>query len=286
MQVNLWFNQKLERMMKKIGIVLSGGGVRGVAHIGLLKALHNNGIKPDYIAGASAGAVIGALYANDFNADEMLRFFKKTPIFSFSNYSAKKPGLLDSDRYRRFFEEYFPEDDFSALKRSLFVATTDIVHAKTRIFFNGELIRPLLASAALPPIFTPIEIDGNLYADGGIMNNFPVEPLIQRCDIIIGSFVNPIKRIKKNHLINSMRVFQRAYELRFLANSQAKFKHCDVLFMPNSLYKYGIFDTSQIDNIFNIGYQTALTQMDKIFAILNASEDGIATHLESAFSEN
>lgn len=272
--------------MKKIGIVLSGGGVRGVAHIGLLKALHDNGIKPDYIAGASAGAVVGALYAQGYRAEEILDFFKKTPLFAFSYYSAKKPGLLDSDRYRRFFERYFPEDDFAALEKMLFVSATDIVHAKARIFSRGKLIRPLLASAALPPIFTPVEIEDRLYVDGGIMNNFPVEPLLSRCDVIIGSFVNPVKNIEKRHLTNTMRVFQRAYELRFLATSQAKFQHCDFVFAPKSLYKYGLLDTRHIDEIFDIGYQTALTQMDKIFAISETAGDGVSTSLGSVFSEN
>ncbi len=273
-------------MMKRLGIVLSGGGVRGIAHVGLLKALHDNGIRPDCISGASAGALVGALYANGCNAEEILHFFKSTPLFAFSYYSAKKPGLLDSERYRRFLERYFPDDDFSALEKQLFVSATDIVKGCPRIFSEGELMKPLLASAALPPIFTPVEISGRLYADGGIMNNFPTEPLTSACERIIGSFVNPVKNVKKHHFTNTMKVFQRAYELRFLATSQSKFQECDFLFAPRTLYKYGTLDTRYIDEIFDIGYQAALTQMDQIFAALNLAEDENSWRLQSAFSEN
>jgi len=272
--------------MKKLGIVLSGGGVRGMAHIGLLKALHDNGIQPECISGASAGALVGALYANGCNADDILHFFKNTPLFAFSYYSARKPGLLDSERYRRFFEQYFPEDNFAALEKQLFVSATDIVRGRPDIFSEGELINPLLASAALPPIFTPVEINGRLYADGGIMNNFPIEPLLPNCDIIIGSFVNPIKKVKKRHFTNTMKVFQRAYELRFLATSQLKFQQCDFLFAPQSLYKFGTLDTRYIDEIFNIGYQSALTKMDRIFAVLDLAEGENSWSLQDAFSEN
>ncbi len=255
-------------MNEKLGIVLSGGGIRGIAHVGLLKALRQNGIEPQVITGASAGAVVGALFAKGYSEEEILDFFKKTPLFAFSHYSARKPGLLDSDCYRKFFEKYFPEDNFDAFDRPLYVAATDIVNAQTHVFSKGELIAPLLASAALPPVFTPVEIEGKLYADGGIMNNFPVETLLGLCDKIIGSFVNPIKKVKKAHLTNSMRIFQRAYDLRFYANNKAKFSLCDFVFEPGSLYKIGLFDTRHIDEVFNIGYQTALSQMEIIYRAL------------------
>lgn len=260
-------------MNEKLGIVLSGGGIRGVAHIGLLKALRQNGIEPQVISGASAGALVGALYAKGYSEEEMLDFFRNTPLFAFSYYSARKPGLLDSDCYRAFFETYFPEDRFEALHKQLYVATTDIVNAQPLYFSSGELISPLLASAALPPVFTPVEIEGQLYADGGIMNNLPVEPLLSNCDHIIGSFVNPVKKVKKAHFTNSMRVFQRAYDLRFYANNKAKFERCNFVFEPGSLYKIGLFDTRQIDEVFKIGYQTALAQMELIFNALEENAD-------------
>ncbi|MEO0340764.1 MAG: patatin-like phospholipase family protein, partial [Bacteroidota bacterium] len=82
--------------MENLGIVLSGGGVKGVAHIGLIQALREQGIQPKYVAGTSAGALVGAMYAADRHAKDMIDFFKSTPLFSWYYYSTNKPGILDT----------------------------------------------------------------------------------------------------------------------------------------------------------------------------------------------
>lgn len=250
-----------------LGIVLSGGGVRGVAHIGLLKALEENGIVPEVISGSSAGALVGALYAAGHSTEKMLQFFKNVPLFKFSFYSAVKPGLLDIENYRIFFDGYFPEDDFSVLKKSLFVATTDIAQAKSVIFHEGPLIDPLLASAALPPLFTPVDINGRYHGDGGIMNNFPMEPLVGRCKYIIGSHVNPVKLMSNQQFKNTIRVFLRAVDLRFYAEALTKTKDCTYFFEPEELYDYNMLDTSCIDDVFAIGYENAIAEMEEIKGI-------------------
>jgi len=251
-------------MNENLGIVLSGGGVRGVAHIGLLQALSENNIHPQVISGTSAGALVGALYAAGYEAKDMLTFFKTTPLFGFSFYATAKPGLLDSEKYRQFFERYFPVDNFSDLHKRLFVGATDIANARGVLFEEGELIRPLLASAALPPLFTPVEIDNKLYVDGGIMDNFPVEPLTYECTQIIGSYVNPVSKLSKKYFTNSAKVFRRAADLRLYADSQFKFSQCKYVFEPEALSKFGLLDTKQIDVIFKIGYETACRDMGKI----------------------
>lgn len=251
-------------MNENLGIVLSGGGVRGVAHIGLLQALSEHHIHPQVISGTSAGALVGALYAAGYEAKEMLTFFKTTPLFGFSFYATTKPGLLDSEKYRQFFEQYFPADNFSDLHKRLFIGATDIADAQGILFEEGELIRPLLASAALPPLFTPVEINNKLYVDGGIMDNFPVEPLIYECDRIIGSYVNPVSQLSKKHFTNTAKVFRRAADLRLYADSQFKFSRCEYVFEPQELSKFGLLDTKQIDAIFKIGYETACNDMENI----------------------
>ncbi len=252
-----------------LGIVLSGGGVRGVAHIGLLKALEENGISPEVVSGASAGALVGALYAAGHSWEDMLQFFKKVPLFKFSFYSAIKPGLLDIDNYRIFFDDYFSQNDFSELKKKLFVATTDIAQAKSVIFSKGPLIDVLLASAALPPLFTPVDINGRYHGDGGIMNNFPMEPLTGQCKYIIGSHVNPVKMMSNKQFKNTIRVFLRAVDLRFYAEAFTKIKHCTYFFEPEELYDYNMLDTGHIDDVFAIGYEKAREEMDQIKARLD-----------------
>ena len=96
-------------MSEKIGLVLSGGGVRAIAHIGFIKVLLENNIVPERVSGTSAGALVAALYAAGYQPDEMLSFFKQTPLLKFSLYARGKVGLMDSDKYELYFKKYFPK---------------------------------------------------------------------------------------------------------------------------------------------------------------------------------
>lgn len=270
-------------MATKLGMVLSGGGVRGMAHIGLLQALKENGIRPSVISGSSAGALVGALCAAGYSSEDMIHFFKTTPVFKFSFYTAKKPGLMDSERYRVFFEKYFPVDSFSALNIPVHIAATDLVNAQFKIFNKGKLIQPLLASAAVPPIFTPVLIDGVFYSDGGVMNNFPTEPLVGRVDKIIGSFVSPVKQVNLRRLGSAMKVLHRSTDLALYAASQSKFNQCDLLFEPKELARFGMFDTKQIDYIFEIGYENAMKNMSRFKSLVDKGKAMKAIKVEAKY---
>ena len=104
---------------KSIGIVFSGGGVRGMAHIGLIRALIEFGVSAKVVSGSSVGALVGALYANGNSVDEMLSFFKETPLFKYNFITILKPGFLDTDRYFEVFKAYFPENTFHSLQKNL-----------------------------------------------------------------------------------------------------------------------------------------------------------------------
>ncbi|MEO9892517.1 patatin-like phospholipase family protein [Aurantibacter sp.] len=241
-----------------IGLVLSGGGIRGVAHIGVIKALEEHNIYPTHIAGTSAGAIVGALYAGGLTWSEILHFFKVVPIFNAKRYALKKPGFLDTEKFYDEFKKFFPDDSFETLPKPLFITATDIIKGELTIFNKGELIKPVLASATFPGVFSPIEIAGNYFVDGGILNNFPVEPLKNRCSKIIGSYVNPLKTIAVKDLKHSYNVLDRAYKLKSAYDSLAKFNDCDFVVSPEALSKYGTFDMRSIDSIFDIGYNSTM----------------------------
>lgn len=263
-------------MNEKLGIVLSGGGIRGIAHIGLLQALKENGIEPDYIAGASAGALVGAMYAAGYGPEESLELFRKTPLFKWSNYnlSRGKPGLFDSEKYSKYFLNYLPENSFKALHKTLFVAVTDICEGSWKILDKGPLISSLLASSALPPVFSPVEIDGVFYADGGIMNNFPLEPLEGLCHKIIGSHASPIRKVSSESLGNSFNLIQRSYELNLHVQSFQKYNRCSYVFSPDELYPFGMLNTGELEKVYQIGYEKALEQMPAIKMALGYQEGG------------
>lgn len=253
----------LEKGVPTYGLVLSGGGVRGVAHIGVIKALEEHGMRPGYISGASSGAIVGAFYAAGHGWEETLEFFRDISIFSWGNYARGKPGMLDADKFRKGFEKFFPGDRFEALKKKLFVVASDLVKGRSRVFQEGPLIRTLLASSAVPGVFSPVVIDDSLYSDGGITNNFPVEPLLAHCDRIIGVFVNPLKQVTAQELSSSFAVLERAFSMDRTSHSIRKFDDCDLVISPESLAAFGTFSTKHVDEIFRIGYEAALRKLEE-----------------------
>ncbi|MDH3795624.1 MAG: patatin-like phospholipase family protein, partial [Flavobacteriaceae bacterium] len=138
-----------------------------MAHIGLIKALQEQEIGISAISGTSIGAIVGALHGSGKNIDEMLDFFRTIPLFKYNFLTWSKPGLLDTERYYNMFKKGIPNDDFSKLECKLYVIATNLEKGEPVIFDNGPLIRPVLASAALPPYFSPVKIDETLFADGG-----------------------------------------------------------------------------------------------------------------------
>lgn len=248
---------------KKIGLVLSGGGVKGIAHIGLIKALNEYKIVANTISGTSVGALVGALYANGSSIDQMLAFFRETPLLKYNFFTFVKPGLMDTERYHQLFKKHFAKDSFEGLQKKLFVTATNLQDGDQVLFSEGELVRALLASAALPPVFSPIEIDGQLYADGGIMNNFPIEPLLEECDFIIGSNVAAIKRLPKSAINSSLKLTNRVTSLMIYASNKEKLHLCDLIFEPPQLETFGVLDKKGIKKAFEVGYDNAMKVLEK-----------------------
>ena len=244
-------------MGKKIGLVLSGGGVRGAAHIGVMQVLGEEGIEITHVSGARAGSIVGSLYAAGHPAKDILEFFKKASIFKISNYAIFKPGIIDTGKLINVFGKYIENDDFESLEKKLYITATDLENAKTKIFESGPIIKAILASSAFPMVFSPVTIDDVMYADGGIMNNFPIEPLEGVCDKIIGVYVNPINSATKEELDSTLSVLERSYHLSIGASSVRKFEKFDVVISPEALSEYDTFSVKHIDKIYDIGYEAA-----------------------------
>jgi len=248
---------------KSIGVVLSGGGIRGMAHIGLIKAMQEHGLDAKVVAGSSVGALVGALYANGNSVEDMLQFFKDTPLFQYNFFSISKPGFINTERYFNIFKGYFPKDSFESLEKPLYVVATDLLRGEEKVFTKGELIKPLLASAALTPVFSPVEINKTLYADGGVMNNFPKEYVDGKADFIIGSNVSIAGEVQKKDLKNSLQLAGRVTGLMIYASSHQKLKECDLFIEPKELEKIGVLDKKGIQKAFVIGYDHASRMLEK-----------------------
>ncbi|WP_339835415.1 patatin-like phospholipase family protein [uncultured Maribacter sp.] len=250
---------------KTVGLVLSGGGVRGMAHIGVIKAMQEFGINATIVAGSSVGALVGALYASDKSVVDMLKFFKETPLFKYNYFAVAKPGLINTERFIDIFKGYFPEDSFEALKKELHVVATNLELGEEVFISKGELIKPLLASAALPPVFSPIEYNGALHADGGIMNNFPSEPVLSKVEYVIGSNVSLVSKLEKKHLNNSFQLTGRVTGLMIYAINREKINNCNLIIEPQELEHIGLLDRRGIEKAYAIGYETAVNKLRTIF---------------------
>ncbi|MBT8208992.1 MAG: patatin-like phospholipase family protein [Eudoraea sp.] len=245
-----------------LGLVLSGGGARGIAHIGALQVFREKGIEPDILAGTSSGALVAALYAFGMEPEEILDFVKETEIFSLRKYALNKPGFVDTEKFYDRFLSSFSEDDFSVLNTPILVTATNLLTGEPIVFSEGELIRPILASAAFPGVFAPVKIGNSYFVDGGVLNNFPVDLVTGRCEKIIGSYVNPFEKRDYKDFKHSLSVLERAYQIRASRDSLAKFKNCTLVISPSGLKRFNIFNLKDLDTIYQLGYEATLRALE------------------------
>jgi len=254
-------------MINKIGCVLSGGGARGFAHLGLLKLLEELSIKPYAIAGTSSGAIVGALYAAGKSPDAILELMKKDNFFGWSNLMWSKKAIFSMKTLREVLTKTVATDDFDALPIKLFVASTDLNKGKAVIISKGELIKAVIASAAVPVLFEPVIMGNQLLVDGGLLNNFPVEPLESICDCIIGLHVNKMEAgIEKSSLFHTFNMMEHCFHLAIANTVYSKINKCDVFIEP-SLHEFDMFEIKNADKIFEIGYQSARKQQSALLKL-------------------
>lgn len=239
----------------KLGLVLSGGGARGLAHLGVIKAMEEYGIRPDIIAGTSAGAIAGALIAAGHTAEEALTFFEDRKVYDFARFTASKIGLMVMTGMQKRLEEFLDVRTFDQLKIPLVVVASDLEAGMPEAFERGELIPRLLASASIPIVFVPAEINGRTYVDGGVFMNLPVRPIRERCEKIIGVEIYPIDSSKK--VTNIIHMAERSFHLGLDANMRIDKKLCDIYIEPPHMHAYNIFEINKARQIFDEGYTEA-----------------------------
>lgn len=239
-----------------IGIALSGGGVRGVAHLGVLKALNEAGIYPHHVAGTSAGAIAGTLYCSGYSPDAIFDLIVKTNFFKFLRPAISWKGILKMEVIEPLYGQYIQANDFSELKIPLTIAATNLSKGRIAYFSEGEIIRPLMASTCIPGIFDPITINQSLYVDGGVLNNMPVDPLEEKCDVIIGVNCNHLPEVQD--VPNMKKLIERSVIMAMNCNVYNRKPRCDFFIEPPGLAHFGVFDMKKAKEIFDAGYQEAL----------------------------
>lgn len=252
---------------KSVGLILSGGGSKGIAHAGVLQFLEEKNIHPQQIAGSSAGSIVAALYGSGKSPKEILDFFKSIYFFHWRHFTFSKAGLIDSESFKEYFYDIFKETTLADLKIPVYITATDMVKGKSKVFGpETKTIDAIIASSSFPGIMSPYEVDGDLYSDGGILNHFPTEILKNKCKILIGVYVSPIQKIEVKDLNSIKAVTARAFDLLSANSSVYKFDQCHWLIEPEALSQYSTFETSKInmEAIFNIGYESAKETYEKL----------------------
>jgi NTE family protein len=236
----------------KIGIALSGGGARGIAHIGVLKALDEMGIKFSMISGTSAGSIVASLYAYGYRPDDIYELVKDLTIFKSLRLSWTGNGILTLEALKELLKLKIPENNFSALKIPLVVAATEMHQGRIHYFKDGELIPAVMASCSIPAIFTPVDLNGKLYADGGMIDNLPVAPIRPHCDIVVGSHCN---QLSPEFDLKSMKaVVERTFLIAISVNTMLSRTLCDVFIDPPAMDRFAVFDIGMAKEIFDAGY--------------------------------
>lgn len=246
----------------KLGIVLSGGGARGFAHIGVLKALNEHGIFPNVISAVSAGSIVGALYADGHTPDQIYDIFAKLDMFKLLKFYRPAFGMLRADGLEKLLIKHLSVSQIEELKIPLHICTTNFTKARVTFFHSGAIIPTVMASCAIPMVLKPLQINDDFYVDGGLMNNLPVEPLEHLCEDIIGVNVNPVNESPR---FASFRNYaDRILHLAIRANIQNNIHKCDIYIEPPGLMEFHMFKISSAEQIFNIGYSHTNDMIDKI----------------------
>ncbi|HSR87456.1 MAG TPA: patatin-like phospholipase family protein [Pontiella sp.] len=261
--------------MINIGLALGGGGAKGFAHIPVLEVFDEMGIKPSCITGTSIGAILGALYASGHTAKDIAEMFHKLivppnaslkdlirqkdvlKIFELldPHISIKPQGLLKGEKLLEFLYSQMKVSSFEELQIPLKVVATDFWRREQVVFDSGNLLPALRASMALPYIFTPVELDGRVLVDGGLVNNVPHDLLGRECDVriavdIMGTDSTPPTKIPslRDAIFHTYQVMMNAMAEEKKANHPVDIYVCPPLVdveildfhKPWEIYKQGL----------------------------------------------
>lgn len=310
------FSQEQTQKKPKIGLVLSGGGAKGFAHIGVLKVLEQAGVKIDYIGGTSMGAVVGGLYAAGYNAKQLDSIFRETNfddlindfiprssknfyekkndelyafVLPFNKFKIGVPTALSKGIYNynllnRLTKKVRHIRDFDKLPISFTCIASNIETGEEVVLNKGYLAKAILASAAFPTLFSPVEIDGKLLVDGGVTNNYPIEEVRKMgADIIIGVDVQD-DLLNKNKLREATKILAQIINLQSIEKMKMKINETDIYIKPD-IGKYGVISFEDGTEIIKDGEDAAFAVYEKLKILGDATKkevkEGLTKNLDS-----
>lgn len=251
----------VENKKYQTGFVLSGGFIKGFAHLGVIQALVERDIRPQIISATSAGALVGALYADGNEPYQVLEFFDGLKVTDFTTPVLPTTGFFELDELQDFLHTHLKRQRIELLPVPMVVTATDLDHGKSVYFRRGEIAQCVAASCCVPILFSPIDIDGVHYVDGGVLMNLPVSVIRKECQEIYAINVSPM--LTPDYKMNIINIAERSYQFIFRSNTVAERELADVLIEPVNLSGYSNIDLDKSREIFMAGYKKAIEVLDK-----------------------
>jgi len=240
----------------KTGLVLSGGGTRGFAHLGVIAALRELGIFPDVISGVSAGAIVGAFISAGKSPEEVREIFKRGWFFQYTKIHLPVNGLLKLDGIKEIIQKEIAVENIEELKIPFYACVSNLNNGTVEYRNSGPLGETVLASSSIPVLFAPVKLNSELYADGGLMDNMPMEPIKNDCEQIIVCNINPINPETK--LKNLIQIATRIFYMSVNQNLEEIKKQADYYIEPDGIDQYDIFHRKHADELFQLGYESTI----------------------------
>jgi NTE family protein len=260
-----WLDTLLKRN-QKIGIALSGGATLGAAHIGVLQVLEREGIRPDFVAGTSAGALVGAVYCAGVPLDELAELFVNMKWPSILKLALPNPlSLFDMQPMDGVIKKMIGDADFKDLKIPFAAIGCDLMTGERIVLDHGPVAPAIRASASVPGIFAPVEIEGRMLVDGGVVDNLPVEQLkIMGAGYSIGSDVSNRGETSKRPE-NMFEVLQTMFNIMQDRGALVSSDDCDCYIRP-AVTHFSVWGFDNSDKILiegRVAAERALPQLKR-----------------------
>lgn len=240
----------------RLGVALSGGGARGFAHIGALKAIEEAGLKPDVIAGVSAGAIAGVLYASGKPLDDILPLFSDSKFTDFCKLAIRDGGgLFKLTGLKKFMVRQTGVENLEDLAIPTYLGVTDFDNGVAAEFHEGPLGDRVIASCSIPIVFQPVRINGVTYVDGGVLRNLPAWIIRDKCDRLIGVNCSPLTNFRYKKSIYDVAL--RSYNLMAKSNQALDMEMCDLIIKTPDIAAYQVFNLKDIRKVYLSGYAAA-----------------------------
>lgn len=257
MVTNNWFANKYP-----VGFALSGGFIKGFAHLGVMQALLEHDITPNILSGVSAGALAGVFYADGNEPYKVLDYFAGHKFQDLTKLVIPKVGLFELGEFIDFLRSNLKAKRLEDLKVPLIITATDLDHGRLVHFHKGSIAERVAASCCMPVLFAPVNIEGTHYVDGGLLMNLPVSTLRRVCEKVVAVNVSPLMATK--YKMNIVSIALRSYNFMFRSNSFSEREKADLLIEPYNLEGYSNTELEKAEEIFMQGYNTANDVLEQL----------------------